>query len=346
MSEKETIKEAQRKEHKKLKQRMLKTFEKLENIKLNRKSSSLWFDDINKVRVCIMTSQPYPQTSRYWFTLTDTRKSFLDEAQKTYVFLGFLDDKQSAYLIPYTDYKEHFLSCNITDTGKHITINHKLEWYFPQNNSPRINLLQFKKALIDYDEKQLYAESKGDEIKREQFMNKQNHYIKSMEFCQDIIKRMADNSFRLKQFFLLAVTAIATIFSKFIFSEKLQYQFNIDNLLFLIPLFIFPYLDAYYLKQERLFREIYNDFMTSINDKIVRKPFDMKPTKNQRSQFSIWNVIFSVSVAPFYFIIICILEATIIYRSSIDYSWLWIGILPVLLLILGLIFKKKTSHQK
>ena len=332
--------------HKKLKQRMIKTFEKLKNIKLNKRSGSLWFDDSNKVRVCIMTSQPYQQTSKYWFTLTPNRKKFLDNAQKAYVFLGFLDNKQFAYLIPYTDYKEHFLSCNTTDTGWHITINHKLEWYFSQNNPQSIDLLQFKKALIDYNDKQLFVESKNNKMKKRQFMDKQNQYIKSMEFCQNIIKRMADNSFRLKQLFLLVVTTIATVFSKIIFSEKLQYQFNIDNLLFLIPLFIFPYLDAYYLQQERIFREIYNDFMISIKDNIIRSPFDMKPTKNQRSQFSIWNVIFSVSVAPFYFIIICILQAVIIYRSSINYPLLWIGILPVLLLFLGLIFRKKTSHQE
>lgn len=178
-------------------------------------------------------------------------------------------------------------------------------------------------------------------------MDKENQYIKSMEFCQATIKRMADNSFRLKQWFLLAITAVVTVFSKIIFFEKLQYQFHIDNLLLLAPLLIFPYLDAYYLKQERLFREIYNDFMKCINEsKINRKPFDMKPTKEQREQFSIWNVIFSVSVAPLYFITICVLQGFIIYRSSIDCPWLWMSILPVLLVVLGLIFKKKTSHQK
>ena len=178
-------------------------------------------------------------------------------------------------------------------------------------------------------------------------MDKENQYIKSMEFCQSTIKRMADNSFRLKQWFLLAVTAIVTVFSKIIFSEQLQYQFHIDNLLLLIPLLIFPYLDAYYLQQERLFREIYNDFMNCVNNnKIIRNPFDMKPTKEQRGLFSIWNVIFSVSVGPFYFVIICILQGFIIYRSSIKCPWLWMSILPILFIVLGLIFKKKTSHQK
>ena len=168
-----------------------------------------------------------------------------------------------------------------------------------------------------------------------------------MEFCQAAITRMANNSFLLKQWCLLAITAIITAFSKFIFFEKLEYKFNIDHLFFLMPLLIFPYLDAYYLKQERIFREVYNDFMNCINKKeMIRNPFDMKPTKEQRTQFSIWNVIFSISVAPFYFTIICILQGLIIYRSSVQCSWLWMFILPIILTILGVVFKKKTSHQK
>ena len=43
-------------------------------------------------------------------------------------------------------------------------------------------------------------------------MDKESQYIKSMEFCQVTLKRMADNSFRLKQWFLLAITAIITAF--------------------------------------------------------------------------------------------------------------------------------------
>ena len=48
-------------------------------------------------------------------------------------------------------------------------------------------------------------------------MDRKDEYIKSMEFCQTIIERMANNSFRLKQWFLLAVTAMITTFSRFIF---------------------------------------------------------------------------------------------------------------------------------
>lgn len=181
-------------------------------------------------------------------------------------------------------------------------------------------------------------------------MDKKEEYIKSMEFCQTIIERMANNSFRLKQWFILAVIAIVTASSRFIFFTNLKdlnNLFHIDYLFILLPLFIFPYLDAYYLQQERLFRDIYNDFMNCINKKeIIRQPFDMKPTKKQREQSSIWNVIFSVSIAPLYFTIICVLQGLIIYNVSVRYFWLWMSILPIILIVLGFIFKKKTSHRK
>ena len=175
-------------------------------------------------------------------------------------------------------------------------------------------------------------------------MDKKDEYIKSMEFCQTIIERMANNSFRLKQWFLLTVTVMITAFSRFIFFENLEYEFHISNLFILVPLFIFPYLDAYYLQQERLFRDVYNDFMNCVNRKeIIRQPFDMKPFKEQREQFSIWNVIFSISIAPFYFIIISVLQGLIVY--SIQCSWFWMCIMPIILIILGWIFQKKTLHK-
>ncbi len=141
--------------HKLLKQKMVKTFEVFKDIKLNKNSQKLWLDHSEKTRLCIMTSKShsssklYPPSSslKYWFTLTKSAKDFLDNAQTGYVFLGFLDDNQSAYLIPFFDYKEYFLSCNTTETGWHIRINHKLKWCFSKNEYQNIDLLKFKIPL-------------------------------------------------------------------------------------------------------------------------------------------------------------------------------------------------------
>ena len=71
-------------------------------------------------------------------------------------------------------------------------------------------------------------------------------FIEELKIIQDIIKRMAFNSFMLKGW---AVTLIvATLLLK---GDKYQV------LIAFIPLVIFWFLDAYFLQQERLYRELY-----------------------------------------------------------------------------------------
>ena len=154
--------ENQAQQHELLRQKMIKTFEKLKNINLIRKSDNLWFSDNEKVKLCVMTSKAYPSSStqKYWFTLTEKGESFLEHSQESYVFLGFLDNDQSVYLIPYFDYKNNFLSCDTTDRGRHIRINQDLKWYFPNNNPPKIDLLKFKVSLTSLEKSPAEYKSK------------------------------------------------------------------------------------------------------------------------------------------------------------------------------------------
>lgn len=76
--------------------------------------------------------------------------------------------------------------------------------------------------------------------------NKKTH----MEMIQGIINRMAGNSFSLKGW---AVTLVAGIFA---LAGK-----ETDKMYFIIayvPIIVFWFLDAYYLLQERLYRDLYN----------------------------------------------------------------------------------------
>lgn len=74
--------------------------------------------------------------------------------------------------------------------------------------------------------------------------------IKHLEMIQNIINRMAANSFALKGW---AVTLVAGIF---VLATN-----DTDKMYFLvayIPIIVFWFLDSYYLLQERLFRALYN----------------------------------------------------------------------------------------
>lgn len=72
---------------------------------------------------------------------------------------------------------------------------------------------------------------------------------KPLEFIQNIINRMANNSFILKGW---SVTLVAGIIG-----FSLTNSVTVAYLAFL-PALIFWGLDAYYLRQERLYRELYN----------------------------------------------------------------------------------------
>ena len=75
--------------------------------------------------------------------------------------------------------------------------------------------------------------------------------IKHLEFIQDIINRMSNNSFMLKGWAVTLVAGIFTISSR-----------DADKMYFLvayIPIMIFWFLDSYYLKQEHLYRCLYED---------------------------------------------------------------------------------------
>ena len=74
---------------------------------------------------------------------------------------------------------------------------------------------------------------------------------KDLEFVQSIITRMASNSFLLKGWSITVTTAFLALSAK-----------DPNPFFAIIPLFpaiAFWGLDAYYLRQERLYRKLYND---------------------------------------------------------------------------------------
>lgn len=73
--------------------------------------------------------------------------------------------------------------------------------------------------------------------------------IKHLEFLQDIIKRMANNSFKIKGWTITLVTAILGLLA----TKNLLTLKYISILI--IPILGFAMLDAYYLRLERIFRK-------------------------------------------------------------------------------------------
>lgn len=118
--------------------------------------------------------------------------------------------------------------------------------------------------------------------------NKRHH----LDIIQSTIQRMASNSFALKGW---AVTLVAGIFA---LSSK-----DADKMYFLItyvPVLVFWGLDAYYLRQERLYRALYNEVRTKEESQI---DFDMNTDlhKLQSEQTAYCSCLFSTKELWFYF---------------------------------------------
>lgn len=82
--------------------------------------------------------------------------------------------------------------------------------------------------------------------------------VKHLEFIQNIITRMANNSFLLKGW---TVTIVAALFA--LAAQNSNSKFVV---LAFFPVVTFWILDAYYLWQERLFRALYNDIRIKTKD--------------------------------------------------------------------------------
>lgn len=92
--------------------------------------------------------------------------------------------------------------------------------------------------------------------------------IKHLEFIQTTIARMASNSFVIRGWSLTVATAI---FAYVI--EHLRWEIT---LLPLLPAIAFAWLDVYYLRQERLFRQLYSDVART---DVHIPPFDMNTVR-------------------------------------------------------------------
>ena len=105
--------------------------------------------------------------------------------------------------------------------------------------------------------------------------------VKHLELTQTVINRMASNSFLLKGW---TVTLVAALFALSASDSNIVF-----SILALFPALAFWGLDAYYLRQERLFRKLYEEICDSTEENPCSvKPFSLK-TSNYRKEVHSWS---------------------------------------------------------
>jgi hypothetical protein len=125
--------------------------------------------------------------------------------------------------------------------------------------------------------------------------------LKHLDFIQCAVTRMNANSFQIKG---MSITITAAILALYASSKNPLYFF-----VTVIPTFIFWFLDAYYLQQERKFRGVYKDVagLSAESNLIPVRKFEMPLQKYKGGEYCYLAVFWSRTIWPIYFIPLIIL---------------------------------------
>ena len=119
------------------------------------------------------------------------------------------------------------------------------------------------------------------------------YMLKEIEIVQDIIKRMAFNSFMIKG------QAITLVVITLLLKGAEKYQVWIEVWIAFVPLLVFWFLDAYFLWQERLYRKLY-DWVVNNRLKTDEYLFDMNAYRFKEEVQSKFRIMFSTTLGWFY----------------------------------------------
>jgi hypothetical protein len=114
------------------------------------------------------------------------------------------------------------------------------------------------------------------------------YMLKEVDIIQDIIKRMAFNSFMIKGWAITLVVVALLL-------KGTEYQVWIA----FIPLLVFWFLDAYFLWQERMYRKLY-DWVINNRLKTDGHLFDMNAYRFKDEVQSRFRIMFSITLGWFY----------------------------------------------
>lgn len=132
----------------------------------------------------------------------------------------------------------------------------------------------------------------------------ESNKIKHLEFIQANIARMNQCSFNMKGWAIAILSALLAVYATSIGDDGKGNALFI--LIAVVPTILFWFLDTYYLQQERKFRGIYNDVaeLTSEAERKTTKDFEMPLNKYVGCKYCFFKILFSITEAPLYLIMI------------------------------------------
>ncbi len=144
------------------------------------------------------------------------------------------------------------------------------------------------------------------------FIQKNQDIIhKELDMIQGIINRMANNSFQVRAW-MIGIISFIIAFER----EKL---FSDPQLLFilLIPIAVFWYLDGFFLQAERKFRKMYEEVVKLRREGNLTGLYELNPHRYNESVDSIFKIMRSKTLLPFYLTPILLILAALLYEQFI-----------------------------
>ncbi len=127
--------------------------------------------------------------------------------------------------------------------------------------------------------------------------------LKHLEFLQGIINQMANNSFLLKGWSVVVVSAFFVLDFKTANSSIIYLAF--------MPIIAFWILDGYFLWQERLYRKLY-DKVRNLKEDEIDFSMDVSPIKALVNSW--FKTIFSKTLLIFHGMILCSLFIVLLFK--------------------------------
>lgn len=123
--------------------------------------------------------------------------------------------------------------------------------------------------------------------------------IKHLEMIQDVITRMAQNSFSLKGWAVTLVVGVLAL--------SVQTTNHFFFLVAYLPILLFWGLDAYYLQLERKYRVLYREQKCTFETDFGMRP----PHSNWKDKTYYIQSVFSITEVPFYILLASVITLVI-----------------------------------
>ena len=133
---------------------------------------------------------------------------------------------------------------------------------------------------------------------------------KEIDLIQNVINRMANNSFLLKGWLITLISVILALSKDSIIIGNLIYLCMIVCL----PVIVFWYLDAFFLHKERCYRKLYDWVNRKDTDEHL---YSLNYKRFEHDVQSITKIMFSETLFPFYGLTIFILIIITIYNLAV-----------------------------